>query len=165
MSHDVLLFVAVFLACAVEGVEANAVTAVHIRHEPRSRAVALLLAGWLASRLGWATSRLIPVSRYGHLFGHATTPRLEIALRLAPAPQQRLPGLAGVTIITATCMTLALHRGAGGLHARCSEPRRAPARWTLLGASRGEPGILGEGIRQALLRDPTYPRRWRAPLA
>ena len=25
-----------------------------------------------------------------------------------------------------------------------------------LGASRGEAGILGEGIRQALLRDPTY---------
>jgi hypothetical protein len=28
--------------------------------------------------------------------------------------------------------------------------------WTILGASRGESGILGEGIRQALLRDPTY---------
>ena len=25
-----------------------------------------------------------------------------------------------------------------------------------MGASRGEAGILGEGIRQALLRDPTY---------
>ena len=28
--------------------------------------------------------------------------------------------------------------------------------WTVLGASRGEAGILGEGVRQALLRDPTY---------
>ena len=28
--------------------------------------------------------------------------------------------------------------------------------WVVLGASRGEAGILGEGIRQALLRDPTY---------
>ena len=28
--------------------------------------------------------------------------------------------------------------------------------WTVMGASRGEAGILGEGIRQALLRDPTY---------
>ena len=28
--------------------------------------------------------------------------------------------------------------------------------WTVLGASRGEGGILGEGIRQALVRDPTY---------
>jgi hypothetical protein len=26
----------------------------------------------------------------------------------------------------------------------------------VLGASRGEGGILGEGIRQALLRDPAY---------
>ena len=36
---------------------------------------------------------------------------------------------------------------------------RATAReqaWTVLGASRGESGILGEGVRQALLRDPTY---------
>ena len=30
--------------------------------------------------------------------------------------------------------------------------------WTVLGASRGESGILGEGIRQALLRDPAYER-------
>jgi hypothetical protein len=28
--------------------------------------------------------------------------------------------------------------------------------WTVVGASRGEAGILGEGIRQALLRDATY---------
>ena len=28
--------------------------------------------------------------------------------------------------------------------------------WTVLGASRGEPGILGEGIRHALMRDPTF---------
>ena len=28
--------------------------------------------------------------------------------------------------------------------------------WTVTGASRGESGILGEGIRQALLRDHTY---------
>jgi hypothetical protein len=28
----------------------------------------------------------------------------------------------------------------------------------VLGASRGESGILGEGIRQALLRDPAYRR-------
>ena len=38
--------------------------------------------------------------------------------------------------------------------------RRAPngseSAWRVLGASRGEAGILGEGIRQALLRDPTY---------
>jgi hypothetical protein len=29
-------------------------------------------------------------------------------------------------------------------------------RWIVLGASRGEHGVLGEGVRQALLRDPAY---------
>jgi hypothetical protein len=32
----------------------------------------------------------------------------------------------------------------------------------VLGASRGEAGILGEGIRQALLRDPTFAPALRA---
>ena len=36
------------------------------------------------------------------------------------------------------------------------DPRGTESTWTLLGASRGEGGILGEGVRQALLRDPTY---------
>ena len=35
----------------------------------------------------------------------------------------------------------------------------------LLGASRGEGGILGEGIRAALLRDPTYAPALRAAQA
>ena len=54
-----------------------------------------------------------------------------------------------------------LDRGAGGLTARRVAPDGRERCWTILGASRGEGGILGEGIRQALLRDPTY----RAALA
>ncbi len=50
---------------------------------------------------------------------------------------------------------MSLDRGPGGLRAR-SEPAGEERAWTVLGASRGEAGILGEGIRQALLRDPTY---------
>ena len=34
--------------------------------------------------------------------------------------------------------------------------RAASGEWTVMGASRGEAGILGEGIRQALLRDKSY---------
>jgi len=68
-------------------------------------------------------------------------------------------GLAGLTIETAGGESLALDRGDGGLQAvrtrRGSRPPTEQA-WTILGASRGESGILGEGIRQALLRDPTY---------
>jgi hypothetical protein len=50
---------------------------------------------------------------------------------------------------------LSLDRGRGGLtaHQQRSDGERE---WQILGASRGEGGILGEGVRQALLRDPTY---------
>ncbi len=65
-------------------------------------------------------------------------------------------GLAGLTIETARGESLSLDRGDGGLRAVRVEPKREPHEWTILGASRGESGILGEGIRQALLRDPTY---------
>ena len=44
-----------------------------------------------------------------------------------------------------------------GLRARRrATPDGQERTWTVLGASRGEGGILGEGIRRALLRDPTY---------
>ncbi len=65
-------------------------------------------------------------------------------------------GLEDVTLQTASGRSLFLGRGPGGLRARSRDPRGQEREWTLLGASRGEAGILGEGIRQALLRDPTY---------
>ena len=66
-------------------------------------------------------------------------------------------GLEGLTLETASGRCLALDRGPGGLHARYRNTFKGVEReWTVLGASRGEHGILGEGIRQALLRDPTY---------
>jgi len=40
--------------------------------------------------------------------------------------------------------------------AKRRDRRGRESTWTVMGASRGEPGILGEGIRQAMLRDPTY---------
>jgi len=75
-----------------------------------------------------------------------------------------VPGLAGVELRTdlGGGTLLALERGNGGLTARRREasPRRGDDViehvWTVLGASRGEPGILGEGIRHALMRDPTF---------
>ena len=49
-----------------------------------------------------------------------------------------------------------LDRGRGGLQAYDRNASGEEREWTIPGASRGETGILGEGIRQALLRDPTY---------
>jgi glucose-6-phosphate dehydrogenase assembly protein OpcA len=130
------------------------ISAVTIRHNPESAAAALLLLGWLASRLSWQPSRLI--SRNGSLAGKAHAKRQDVALCLEPEVKQSVRGLAGLTLETASGRHLELDRGPGGLRARYSNRKGDEREWTILGASRGEAGILGEGIRQALLRDSTY---------
>jgi hypothetical protein len=134
-------------------------SAVTVRHSPESTVAALLLLGWLATRLGWEVSSLTSAS--GALHGRASGRRGEVRLRAEPA-EQAVRGLAGVTLETADGMSLSLDRGKGGLQAHRRFPDGRETRWTVLGASRGEPGILGEGIRQALLREPTYEPALRA---
>ncbi|MEA2386263.1 MAG: hypothetical protein QOJ22_437 [Thermoleophilaceae bacterium] len=127
---------------------------VTVRHHPESAMAGLLLFGWLCSRLGWQPGSL--VQQNGSLHGRATARRQEVGLCLEPEPHQAAPGLAGLTIETASGMHLSLDRGPGGLTAKRVARDGGASDWTVLGASRGESGILGEGIRQALLRDPTY---------
>jgi glucose-6-phosphate dehydrogenase assembly protein OpcA len=114
---------------------------VRIRHRPTSRASAALLVGWLCARLHWNGNR----------------PQVE----LDPVDQDA-PGLAGVTVSWAGGCSLALDRDHGGLRARERAPDGEERVWKILGASRGEGGILGEGVRQALLRDPNYGPALRA---
>jgi glucose-6-phosphate dehydrogenase assembly protein OpcA len=130
------------------------ISAVTVRHNPESAGAGLLLIGWLASRLGWEPSKLIP--RNGTLSGKAHSRRQDVELRLEPEPKQGVRGLAGLTLETASGRHLELDRGPGGLRARYRNRKGDEREWTVLGASRGEAGILGEGIRQALLRDSTY---------
>jgi hypothetical protein len=133
--------------------ELKGITSVSIRHHPASTVAAMLLVGWLASRLQW---QIRPLADHdGALAGMAQAAGREVALRLDAAPEQQVRGLEGLTLEMASGRRLSLDRGPGGLHARASDARGERA-WTIPGASRGETGILGEGIRQALLRDPTY---------
>jgi glucose-6-phosphate dehydrogenase assembly protein OpcA len=134
----------------------GAIDSVHIRHHPESGAAGVLLIGWLATRLGWKPGRLSPKGRNGGLHGRAKTRRAEISLELEPHSEQDVRGLAGITIGTAQGLTLSLDRGPGGLRAKRQTRKGGELEWTIMGASRGESGILGEGIRQALLRDSTY---------
>jgi glucose-6-phosphate dehydrogenase assembly protein OpcA len=139
--------------------ELGKITAITVRHHPDSTVAAMLLIGWLASRLGWRLDPLI--SHGGVLSGKAKAKRQDIALRLEATPEQQIRGLAGLSIETASGIQLRLDRGTGGLRAHRRWPisdrsKGSEREWTILGASRGEAGILGEGIRQALLRDPTY---------
>jgi hypothetical protein len=92
----------------------------------------------------------------GSIRGSAHARRQDVTLTLEPDPNQSVPGLAGIEIGTASGVSISLDRGPGGLSARRRDPKGRELRWTILGASRGEGGILGEGIRQALLRDPAY---------
>jgi glucose-6-phosphate dehydrogenase assembly protein OpcA len=131
----------------------GAIEKVVVRHRPDSTAAGVLFCGWLASRLGWRPERL--GRRGAQLSGHCRARRAEVALELVPETMGA-PGLGGVTIQMASGEAVSLNRGPGGLRAMRRARDGEEQTWTVLGASRGEAGILGEGVRQALLRDPTY---------
>ena len=136
--------------------ELGRIDSVSVRHRSDSGAAGVLFCAWLASRLGWDGGSLMQAN--GALHGKAHAKRGDVKLELVPDEQQSVPGLAGIEISTASGMRISLDRGAGGLSARRTDPKGHESTWTVLGASRGEAGILGEGIRQALLRDPAYER-------
>jgi glucose-6-phosphate dehydrogenase assembly protein OpcA len=132
----------------------QAISTVAVRHCAGASASALLLVGWLSSRLGWQVTTL--GGRGGGGFnGEASVDGRAIAVGIEPVAQD-VPGLAGVTIVCGKEFSLSLDRGPGGLRAQVHSQDSSERKWRILGASRGEAGILGEGVRQALLRDPTY---------
>ena len=142
--------------------ELRSIDAVTVRHHAESAAAGVLVLGWLGSRLGWRPNEL--VRRDGALTGTATADgQGKVTLRLEPANQDVL-GLSGITVTCASGAEGSLDRGAGGLTVRRrvappahgARAARESRTGTALGASRGEAGILGEGIRQALLGDPSY---------
>ena len=156
--------------------ELDRIEAVSVRHHPDSTVAAMLLVGWLGSRLGWEMSPLR--TKGGVLTGSATVSEASgdpdgdadggsgtqmqakaahtISIKLEQAPEQTVRGLEGLAVCTTSGRRLGLKRGTGGLRARSRDEAGHEREWTILGASRGESGILGEGIRQSLLRDPTY---------
>jgi glucose-6-phosphate dehydrogenase assembly protein OpcA len=134
--------------------ELREISGVTVRHHPASTVAATLLVGWLASRLAWETGPLLADG--DALTGTYRGGEQEIAVRLEAAPELGVPGLEGLTLETAAGLRLRMNRGAGGLRARRRDRDGKEHEWTIPGASRGETGVLGEGIRQALLRDPTY---------
>ncbi len=133
--------------------ELRAIAGVTVRHREDSLASALLFCGWLSSRLGWEPGALSQAR--GNFSGFCHTRRQDIKIRLEPV-EMSSPGLAGVTIEMASGAAVSLDRAPGGLRAMRRERNGAERAWIVMGASRGEGGILGEGVRQALLRDPTY---------
>ena len=156
--------------------ELSRIETVSVRHHPDSTVAAMMLVGWLGSRLGWEMSPL--TAKGAVLTGSATVAHAagehdvdssrgvsaqaqaegahKIAIKLEQAPEQTVPGIESLAMCTTSGRRLGLKRGTGGLRARSRDEQGQEREWTILGASRGESGILGEGIRQSLLRDPTY---------
>ncbi|MGO9822990.1 MAG: glucose-6-phosphate dehydrogenase assembly protein OpcA [Solirubrobacteraceae bacterium] len=128
--------------------------ALDVCHREHSTASGLLLAGWLASRLGWERAPL-SYEAGAQLRGSLRREGGEVAVSMRTL-EQEAPGLGGVTLASDLGTSLSLQRGDGGLDATERQSDGTTRQWKILGASRGEGGILGEGVRQALLRDPTY---------
>ena len=130
---------------------------VTVRHHPDSTVAAMLLVGWLASRLDWQTelARHATATRWSARPTPAARTSRRCACRSAPELQVRgLEGAhAGDGLRAAVCASTAAPAGCAPA---ARDPRGTEREWTIPGASRGEAGVLGEGIRQALLRDPTY---------
>jgi glucose-6-phosphate dehydrogenase assembly protein OpcA len=133
----------------------HSLLSVEIRHREGSTASALLLAGWLASRLDWERRPLTRGASEIDLEGGQRVDGGQVAITLRRSAQDA-PGLAGVTVSSEHASSLSLQRALGGLDAVEDLPDGRRLQWRIMGASRGEGGILGEGIRQALLREPTY---------
>ena len=135
-------------------IELACISGVTVRYSPDSEVAAVLLIGWLGHRLGWKPGPLR--GEDGHWSGTAQADDGEVAIALEADSTMPIPGLAGLTIETRSGLSISLDRGTGGLTARRRTPDGQESSWTVMGASRGEAGILGEGIRQAMLRDRSY---------
>ena len=132
--------------------ELRRISSVTVRHHVESGVAGLLFCGWLASRLGWDPDALMSAS--GSLKCRAKARRQDWGARVGADPSV----VARPAASFGTPLMRLLDRGPGGLSARREDHKGRESKWTVLGASRGESGILGEGIRQALLRDAAYER-------
>lgn len=125
---------------------------VQVRHQPGSEAAAWLFLGWLGDRLGWTAE----LGRTRDAGGAA------VGLRLSPA-DVGVRGLAGATLTSRSGAVFSLDRHRGGLRASrtdvyssAGEHTSTERRWTVLGASRGEAGVLGRALRRTLVPDDGY---------
>ena len=134
--------------------ELRRIDSVRVRHRPDSGVAGVLFCGWLASRLGWdrglADAGERPAARQGPRQASGRGTRARAGRRPERARPRRHRDRHGLRDVD-----LARPRPRGPL-ARRTDAKGNSSEWTVLGASRGEAGILGEGIRQALLRDHAY---------
>ena len=126
----------------------------HIKSRQDSSASGLLLAGWLASRLGWRVNALVQMG--GVMTGKASGHRSDVDIRLEPVLDQEMPGVAAVTLETAAGLRFDFARVPGGMTVTRTTRKGEETTWPILRSSRGEIGIFEEAVSQALSLDATY---------
>jgi glucose-6-phosphate dehydrogenase assembly protein OpcA len=135
--------------------ELDAINRVEVRMHPGSTLAALLWLGWLSSRLEWIP-HVMELNNDDHKSGHATGAAGQVEIVFVNDKTMPVPGLSGLTIETTNGLSLSLDRGVGGLRATRVLPNGGESDWTILGASRGEDGILAHGVTNALIPDPLF---------
>lgn len=135
--------------------ELQKINRVIVRMQPNSGIAAMLWLGWLASRLEWNPGPIDLDAADGRR-GIATGPAGEVEMLINNDDTMPVPGLSGVTIETTSGLSISLDRGVGGLRASRFSPNGEGSDWTILGASRGEDGILANGVTNAMLPDPLF---------
>lgn len=133
----------------------NEINKVVVRTHPGSDLAALLWLGWLSSRLEWDVGA-INLDVEGDKIGVAHSSHGAIELVITDDESMPVPGLSGVTIETSTGISISLDRGRGGLTARRSTSSQETSEWSVIGASRGEDGILAHGVTNAMLPDQLF---------
>lgn len=135
--------------------ELDAINRVTVRMHPGSTMAALLYLGWLASRLEWQP-HVMELDAADHKSGYATGAAGQVELVLQNDETMPVPGLAGLTIETAGGLSLSLNRASGGLRAERGLANGSMHGWTVIGASRGEDGILASGVTHAMFPDELF---------
>jgi glucose-6-phosphate dehydrogenase assembly protein OpcA len=126
-----------------------------VRMHPGSGIAALLWLGWLTSRLGWESGKF-DFDIEGDIVTTAHSAHGPIEMHIVDDDTMPVPGLSGVTIETVSGLSISLDRGVGGLTARRSTSSQDTSEWSVIGASRGEDGILAHGVTNAMLPDPLF---------
>ncbi|MFT4049563.1 MAG: glucose-6-phosphate dehydrogenase assembly protein OpcA [Solirubrobacterales bacterium] len=135
--------------------ELDSINRVTVRMHPGSTMAGLLYLGWLASRLEWQP-HVMELDAADNKMGYATGPAGQIEVVLENDDTMPVPGLAGLTIETATGLSLSLNRASGGLRAERQLADGHLHGWTVIGASRGEDGILASGVTHAMFPDELF---------
>jgi glucose-6-phosphate dehydrogenase assembly protein OpcA len=131
----------------------RAIDVVRVLHHPASVVPALLLVGWLGSRLGWS---LRPLQADGaDLSGMVDTDDRAVRIEFSNDARQAVSELS-LAVEMSTGRSLLFERRTGGLHVCVRAADRHEQCWTALGAWPDEDEIIEEGIRQTLVADRMY---------